>query len=125
MLKAGAVAATLIVPDATDVVIAGAIAKSGSLRKAANAYSEYRDISKPRAKVENRATDVKRSDFENNLQDSGFTKSQSRDGQVTNFESGNIKYTVRDKANSHDSSTADAFVDGQKTTKIRLKRDDQ
>jgi RHS repeat-associated protein len=68
----------------------------------------------------NRSTDVKKEQFGKNLEDSGYSKSQSQDGKVTNFEKGEKKYSLRDNAKSTQGPSADVYVGGERTTKIRL-----
>jgi hypothetical protein len=71
--------------------------------------------------VPNRTTDVTRSDFEQNLRDSGYNESVSKDGKVSNFDNGTQRYSVRDYSNSGP-PTAEFFPNGsgKATLKIRL-----
>jgi hypothetical protein len=71
--------------------------------------------------IQNRTTDVTRSEFEKNLNGSGFNKTVSKDGHVSIFDNGvGQRYTLRNYSN-HGSPTAEFFNNGQRLVKIRLK----
>ena len=73
--------------------------------------------------VHNRETDVNKSQFEKGLKESGYDKTQSKDGKVENYTKGDKKYTVRDNAKSTGGAAADAYKNGELKTKIRLKKE--
>jgi hypothetical protein len=83
-------------------------------------FSKLEDITTP-GSITNKKTDVTKTEFENNLLGSGFDKSVSKDGRVTQFKKGEKKFTTRDSSNSTGGPTAEAFSGGKKTQKIRLK----
>lgn len=88
--------------------------------------SEYVPRTFEGARVTNRVTDVSRSTFEKNLSNSGWSKSASKDGKVTNYEKDGAKYSVRDNAKSTGGPTADYYKAGsdKPDIKIRLKKDE-
>jgi hypothetical protein len=50
--------------------------------------------------IPNRTTDITRSEFEQNLRDSGFNETVSKDGKVSIFDNGaGQRYTLRDYSN--------------------------
>jgi Rhs family protein len=81
--------------------------------------SEYTDIT-ARNSIRNIKTDVEKAEFEANLLDSGYVKTLSKDGKADIFTKGDKTYTVRDESNAG-YPTADVYINGAKTTKIRLK----
>jgi len=82
--------------------------------------SQIEDITEPGARTPNIRTDVPRSEFEDNLLDSGFTKGTSKDQKVNIFTKGDKKFTTRDFSNSTNGPTADVFKNGDPKSKIRL-----
>lgn len=84
--------------------------------------SEYNDISRKNS-VNNRETNVGKQEFGENLENSGYNKSQSKSGKVTNYIKGDKKYSVRDNAKSTGGLTADSFKDNELKTKIRLQKE--
>jgi uncharacterized protein RhaS with RHS repeats len=89
---------------------AGAGAEAGEtalLEEGAGAEAEalegesslYEDITDQGSRYANRQTDITRTEFEQNLRESGFEESMSKDGLVRNFENGGQKYSVRDFSN--------------------------
>jgi YD repeat-containing protein len=80
--------------------------------------SEYTDITAGRS-VRNIKTDVEKAEFEANLVESGYAQTLSKDGKADIFTKGDKTYTVRDESNAG-FPTADVYVNGTRTTKIRL-----
>jgi RHS repeat-associated protein len=87
------------------------------------ARSGYTDATKPNS-LPNRATNVTRAEFEENLSSAGWTKAVSKDGQVTIYTKDGARYVVRDDAKSTGGPTADFYQPGSKgiDLKIRLQR---
>ena len=81
--------------------------------------SRYDDTTIGRS-IPNRATDVSREEFAENLEANGFTKTTSKSGKVTNFEKDGVKYSLRDTSKSTGGPSADVFKDGEPLLKIRL-----
>lgn len=69
--------------------------------------------------VRNIDAKISRADFEKNLESNDFQRSVSKDGSVTNFTKGEIKYSVRDFSNSR-GPTVDVSRAGELVQKIRL-----
>jgi len=70
--------------------------------------------------VDNRITDISQAEFEKNLQESGYNKTQSPDGKRTTYTKGNKSYTVR-KDSKEGSPTADFRNNPNGTGKTDLK----
>lgn len=83
---------------------------------AAEEFSTYQDITYTSRSIPNRATNVSPADFGRNLEENGYTKSVSKNGDVTIFKKGDMKYTVRGSSNSKD---------GKLVRKIRLETEPQ
>jgi RHS repeat-associated protein len=92
----------------------------------ARSESKYENATLPNS-TKNIKTDVTKSEFGANLQKSGYEKTTSKDGTTSVYTKEGNKYSVRDKADSHDGPTADfkkAGSDTKKTDlKIRLEKD--
>jgi RHS repeat-associated protein len=93
--------------------------KSEEVVEAGAKLSRYDDVTTGRS-IPNRATNVSRAEFGKNLEAKGFAKTVSKDGKVTIFEKGGVKYTVRETAKSTGGPTAEVFKDGKLLGKIRL-----
>ena len=98
----------------------------GALRRlddAGRVSSDYIDITR-KGSVPNRATDVPRGEFEDNLLQNGWDRSVSKDGKVTIFEKDGARYTVRDTSRSTGGPSVEYFKPGSSSAdlKIRLPR---
>jgi len=71
--------------------------------------------------ITNIETDLTPQEFGKNLEESGFTKSTSKDGSVTNYVKGARKYSVYSKSASTGGPSAQVFENGQTIAKIRLR----
>jgi hypothetical protein len=100
--------------------LGGSLFESAGEAAATGASSLYEDVTAAGSRVANRATDVTRAEFEGNLVKSGFSKAVSKDGLATIFEKDGVKYTVRATSKSTQSPTAEVFVNGIRTLKIRI-----
>lgn len=102
--------------------LGGSLVEAGAAKAAAAApASLFDDITAAGARIANRATNVTRGEFEANLLQSGFTKTVSKDGLTNIFLKDGMKYTTRATSNSFPGApTAEVFVNGAKTLKIRL-----
>ena len=65
---------------------------------------------------------LKKSEFFENLEKAGYSKTSRGGGKVTEYEKGSKKYVTRDNSKSTGGSTADYYKDNSKnvTKKIRL-----
>src|SRR6266702_332901 len=81
--------------------------------------SEYEDITAANS-IRNIKTDVEKAEFEANLVESGYAQALSKDGKADIFTKGDKRYTIRDESNAG-FPTADVYINGTKTIKIRLK----
>jgi RHS repeat-associated protein len=84
----------------------------------ASTSSQYQDITTG-SNVRNIQTDVSKSEFIQNLADSGYKVTRS--GNVTILDNGITRYAVYDVASSIKGITAGRSVGGVETLKIRLK----
>ncbi|UXI70358.1 RHS repeat-associated core domain-containing protein [Tahibacter amnicola] len=71
--------------------------------------SNYEDVTDPGSRYPNRSTDVSKAEFEQNLTDSGWSKTVSKDGKVAIYEKDGARYVVRDGAKSTGGPTADYY----------------
>ena len=83
--------------------------------------SKYEDITSPGSRYANRGTDVSKSQFEENLSDSGWSKSTSQDGRVSIYTKGGARYVVRDGARSTGGPTADYYAPGSKSIDVKIR----
>jgi RHS repeat-associated protein len=81
--------------------------------------SEYVDVTVKGARVRNIATNVPKAEFEATLLQNGFTKTVVGGGKVSEFTKGALRYTTRGFSKSGP-PTAEVFVNGVRTMKIRL-----
>lgn len=82
---------------------------------------KYEDISTTGSRYANRATDASRNDFEQNLLDTGWARSASKDGSVTIFEKDGAKYVLRDNAKSTGGPTADFYGSGSDSIDLKIR----
>jgi len=97
----------------------GFVMRAGATRSVGNAVSTYEDITLGRS-VTNRATNVTAQEAEGNLEANGFAKSVSKDGNVSIYQKGSMKYTIRATSKSTGGATMEVFKNGQLIQKIRL-----
>lgn len=85
--------------------------------------SEYKDITKPDARMQNRETDVGPVEFGRSLELNGWTRIVK--GDNIQYEKNGVRYFLRGKADSHGGWTADYYNVGSKKAdlKIRLGED--
>ena len=86
--------------------------------------SKYLDRTKPGSRFPNRGTDVTRAELEKNLSESGWSKSVSKDGKVTNFEKDGARYSVREGAKSTGGPTADYYKKGSQSPDLKIRLDE-
>lgn len=84
-----------------------------------------KDVSDPGAKQSNYEVNWTKQQFENHLTDNGFSKNTipAKKGPISIFsKNGNKEFTTRDFAKSTDGPTGEMFKGGEKSAKIRFKR---
>jgi hypothetical protein len=113
--------------EATGATGLGLDAAVGGFETEAEAEAEagesslYEDITAAKSAIRNIGTDVSKGDFEQNLKESGWDQSTSKDGQSSIFTKDGAKYTTRQSSSSTGGPSAEFFPDGMnRTLKIRL-----
>jgi RHS repeat-associated protein len=81
--------------------------------------SGYKNVTRS-GSITNIETDLTPDEFGKNLEESGYTKSTSQDGNVTNYSKGTRRYSVYSKSSSTGGPSAQVFENGQTIAKIRL-----
>jgi len=117
----GASALSAVVPGLAAPMARGAL----NAGEEAIRLSKYEDKTLQGSRVANRATDVKKGDFENNLVDNGWAKSVSKDGKVSIFEKDGAKYVLRNDAKSTGGPTADFYKAGSKEIDVKIRIEPQ
>ena len=104
-------------------------AKESTKQVSKNTKSLYENVTTTRtskgyrsksSSVSNTKTNVKKTEFGDNLTKSGYKKTVSKDGKVTTYTKNGKKYSVRENSKSTGESTADYSKNGDLKKKIRL-----
>jgi hypothetical protein len=99
----------------------GMVTVGGGYGKAARLASDYTNVTKRSARVWNRATQVNADQFTEGLLGSGYARTVHADG-IVNFTKGDRRYVLRGPERSNSGWTADVYIDGVLTGKLRLDR---
>jgi len=85
-------------------------------------FSRYDDVTAPRSRVPNRATNVSKAEFQDNLAKNGWTQRPLPAKGVFEYSKDGARFVVRDNATSTGGTTADFYPKGsvKPTLKIRL-----
>ncbi|MEA4848959.1 MAG: hypothetical protein VB106_17130 [Clostridiaceae bacterium] len=99
-------------------LITGLSGSAGSIKKAA---SKYEDVTLPDSRFINKATNVTKAEFGENLGKNNWNSSVTKDGKAIIYQKGGAKYVLRDAAKSTGGPTADYYKAGSKSIDIKIR----
>jgi hypothetical protein len=82
---------------------------------------DYIDVTAPGSRFRNIQTNVTPDEFGKTLEENGYTKSMSKDGDSINYTKGDRTYSIYQNAGSTGGPTAAVKINGDTVAKIRLK----